>query len=89
MMSDYPFVRIAEKYPDIEPWHVEFLYYLSCRDESVTDMACSILSHGSFGNRWLESLKGQSDLIHFARTVVNCKVSSNEINSIGILLKND
>lgn len=75
-MSNYPFVRVAERYPGMEPYQVELLYNLSGQDYAVTDMACSILNFKSiYVKTWLETLEGQIDLINFARKIVNnnCK----------------
>ncbi|MFA6737093.1 MAG: hypothetical protein WCR87_09290 [Saccharofermentanales bacterium] len=74
--------KIAEKYPDMEPWKVELLYNLSGQDEDVTKEACWILSNegasqGASGeyilNISIDTLEDQINLILYARNIIRMR----------------
>ena len=88
-MSNYTFVRIAEKYQDIEPWKVELLYNLSGQDEAVAEKACHIITI-DMNNRLNErigldsfaDLESQRALIIYAKSLVRGGTSLEIMNNV-------
>jgi len=83
-MSNYPFVRIAEKYQDIESWKVELIYNMSGQDEAVTEEACWMLSNngvfpsrsGAYSIKFLiDTLEDQINLIKYAKNTIRMRNS--------------